>query len=117
MATANTFGMMGQCMKENGTRIKLMGVEFTFGQMVVNTTASGRTIICMVKEFIHGKMAECMKETMKMTESMVMVSTLGTMANNTKVGGKTANSTERESTEKMVGTGEEFGKMEREQNG
>ena len=48
---------------------------------------------------------------------MVMVSTLGTMANNTKVGGKTANSTERESTEKMVGTGEEFGKMEREQNG
>ena len=117
MATANTFGMMGQCMKENGTRIKLMVVEFTFGQMVVNTTGSGRIIICMAKEFIHGKMVECMKETTKMIESMVMVSTLGMTANNTKVGGKMANSMERVSTERMAGTEEEFGKMEREQNG
>ena len=114
---ASIFGMMGQCMKENGTRIKLMVVEFTFGQMVVNTTGSGRIIICMAKEFIHGKMVECMKETTKMIESMVMVSTLGTMANNTKVGGKMANSMERVSTERMAGTEEEFGKMEREQNG
>jgi hypothetical protein len=117
MVMANTFGMMGQCMKENGMRTKLMDVEFMFGLMVVNTTGSGRIIICMVKEFIHGKMEECMKETMKMTESMVMVSTLGTMANNTKVGGKMANSMERVSTEKMVGIEEEYGKMEREQNG
>ena len=117
MDMANTFGMMVQCMKENGMRIKLMDVEFMFGLMVVNTTGSGKTIICMVREFIHGKMEECMKETMKMTESMVMVSTLGTMVNNTKVGGKTENSMEKVSTERMAGTEEEFGKMEREQNG
>lgn len=117
MAMASTFGMMGQCMRENGTRIKLMEGEFTFGQMVVNTMGSGRIIICMVKVSTRGKMEECMKETTKMIESMVMVSTLGMMANNTKGGGKMANSTERVSTERTAGTEGESGKMEREQNG
>ena len=48
---------------------------------------------------------------------MVMVFTLGTMASNMKAGGKMVSSMEKESTEKMVETEEEFGKMEREQNG
>ena len=116
MATANTFRMMGQFMKKKYTTINLMAFEFTFCQMIVNTTENGRTIICIVKESMHRKMVESMKKTKKMIESMLMVFTPETMVKNMKVGRKTVNSMESESTERIVGKEEESGKIDREQN-
>jgi len=94
-----------------------MVVESTYGQTVVNTMASGKKIICTERVSTPGKMAECMKVITKTTESTAMESTPGTTESSTKAGGKMASSTAKASTEKMVATGEAFGKTARESNG
>ena len=117
MAMENIFGMTGQCTRASGLKTRSMEEEYTFGQMAENTMVNGKITICTAKVSTPGKMEECMRETMKTIENMVTVFTLGMMANSTKDGGRMESSTEKVSTEKMAGTEEEFGKMEREQNG
>lgn len=53
-----------------------------FGQMVVDMKETGRTIICMVGEFILGKMADVMKVSIRTIESMDLVHIPGQMEDN-----------------------------------
>jgi hypothetical protein len=114
---ANTSGMMVQCMKASGSRIKLMAAAYMCGQMAENTTVNGKTTTCTARESTPGKMEECTRETTRMTESTATESTPGMMASSTKAGGKMANNTEKAYIEKTVVIVEESGRTVRESNG
>jgi hypothetical protein len=56
----------------------------------------GKTIICMVKEYIHGVMEESMKENIIWIKSTVTESTIGLMEGDMKDTGQTVNNMEKE---------------------
>jgi hypothetical protein len=56
----------------------------------------GKTIICMVKEYIHGVMEENMMENIIWIKSTVTECTIGLMEGDMKDTGQTVNSMEKE---------------------
>ena len=61
----------------SGTKIGLKATASISGKMDVHIPGHGKTIICTVKEFIHGLTAGDMKVSMKWTKSMDMAFTSG----------------------------------------
>ena len=57
----NIHGKMEVVFMEIGETIKSQDMEFTFGQIIVDTKVNGRTIKCMGRVFMFGLMVEDMK--------------------------------------------------------
>jgi hypothetical protein len=66
-------GRMDQFTKAIGLRTKYQDMGSTHGMITGPIKAIGKTITCMVREFINGLMVESMKENMLMIKNMAMV--------------------------------------------
>jgi hypothetical protein len=77
---------------------------FISGLTDAGSKVNGRTTICMAEAFIIGLMVGFMKANILMIRNMAKVFTLGVMADNTVVNGQTASSTDRVSTDMLMGT-------------
>lgn len=62
MVTACTDGPTKQCMKDNGSRERLMDEAHMYGQMVVDMTANGAKTSYMAAGYTSGLMEECTRE-------------------------------------------------------
>ena len=89
-------GLTNQFIPETGSTTTLKEKVSTSGLMAEFTTASGKRINFMVKEFILGRMAEDMKENIKMIKSTAWDPTTGPMAKLTKASGLTESNMEKQ---------------------
>ena len=85
-------------MKEIGMKTKLRVLVFICGLMVGDMKDTGKTIICMDKEYIHGEMEESMMEITIWIKNMVMVFIIGLTVENTRVSGQVADNMVKENT-------------------
>ena len=88
-------GLTNQFIPETGSTITSKEKVSTKGPMAEFTTASGKKISFMAREFIHGRTAEDMKENTNMIKSMEWAPTTGLMAKLTKVNGLMESSMEK----------------------
>lgn len=78
---------MGVTIKENLLKMKLQGMENTFGEMENHIKVNGEIAKWMVKESLNGLMENDMKENIKMIKSMDLEYFNGKMVVNMKDNG------------------------------
>jgi len=96
MVKENIYGLMEIVMKEIISKIKLMDLALTNGQMVKFILESGLRIKCMEKVHLFGLMAINMKVIIKRIRRKVMEYSLLQMEKRTKEHGIMENNMEKE---------------------
>jgi len=92
MAKVIIHGPMVRIITVHGKIIRLMDLEHIYGKTAVNTTATGKTMICMGWVFTFMLMVSVMMVNMRMTRKKVLGNTTGLMVANMKGTGTKANS-------------------------
>lgn len=110
MGMEPTFGTMVLPTVDNGMKTRLTVEESMNGLMEGGTKEIGRIITCMEEVSTHGRTAEDMKESITMIESMALALISGKMGASTLGSGRMGSSMEREcidsqTEQKEEGTG------------